>query len=57
VLLKSLEIDKDVIEIDDDSEVKEVCKNVVHEVLESCRGIGKALRHNTPLIRFGRMPF
>ena len=57
MLLKSLEIDKDVIEIDDDSEVKEVCKNVVHEVLESCRGIGKALRHNTPLIRFGRMPF
>ena len=51
MLLKSLGINEDVVEIDDDPEIEEVRKDVIHEVLEGRRGIGKALGHDTPLIR------
>ena len=40
----------DIVEIDNDPKIKEVHKDVVHEVLEGRRGIGKALGHDTPLI-------
>jgi len=50
MFLKSLGINEDVVKIDNDPEIEEVCKDVIHEVLEGRRGVGKALGHNTPLI-------
>jgi len=51
MLLKSLGINEDVVEIDDDPKIEEVHKDVIHEVLEGCGGTGKALGHDTPLIQ------
>jgi hypothetical protein len=43
--------DEDVVQIDNDTVVEEILKYVVHETLESGRGIGKFKRHYQPLKR------
>ena len=44
-------IDEDIVEVDDDANVKEVTENVIHEALESGRGICKSERYNEPFKR------
>ena len=44
-------IDEDIVEVDDDTNVEEVTENVIHEALESGRGIRKSERHNEPFKR------
>src|SRR5882724_6555283 len=38
-------VDEYVIQIDDDNDVNHVRENVIHQPLESCRGISKPFRH------------
>ena len=41
-------INEDIVEVDDDANVEEVAENVIHEALESSRGVRKSERHNKP---------
>ena len=41
-------IDEDIIKVDDDTNVKEVTENIIHEVLEGGGGVHKYERHNEP---------
>jgi hypothetical protein len=41
-------VDQDVIKVDDDTDIKEVTKDVIHEMLKGCRGIGKSEGHYQP---------
>ena len=42
-------VDEDVIKIDNDTEIEEVAEDVIHEMLEGCKGIDEAERHQLPL--------
>jgi hypothetical protein len=44
-------INEDVIQIYNNIDVKEVRKEVIHELLESSRSVGQALGHDEPLER------
>ena len=44
-------INEDIVKVDDDTNVEEVTENVIHEALESGRGIRKSERHNKPFKR------
>ena len=46
VFLHSAGVDKDVVEVDENEPVKHVTKNVIHEVLEDCMGIGESEGHD-----------
>ena len=49
VLGNVVRIDEDVVQIDDDYDIDHICKDVVHESLESCWCISKPFRHYQPL--------
>ena len=49
VLIDVIRINKDVIKGYDNTNVDHVCEDVVHEMLEGRRGIGKAEWHYLPL--------
>ena len=49
MLGKVIRVDQDVIQIDNDLKVYHICKDVIHELLKSCRGISKPFRHYQPL--------
>ena len=42
-------VDEDIVEVDDDGVVEEILEDVVHEALESRRGIGKPFGDDQPL--------
>ena len=42
---------EDVIKVDDNADVKEIGKDVIHEVLKGCQSIGESERHYCPFIR------
>jgi len=44
-------VDKNVVEIDNDTDIKQVTENVVHEALESGRSVRKTKWHNEPFKR------
>ena len=44
--------DKDVIEVDNDTDVQKVLEDVVHEPLKCSRGVGESKRHQKPLKGF-----
>ena len=46
-----LRIGQDVIQIDYDTDVKEIGKDGVDEPLESCRGVRQTERHDEPFVR------
>jgi hypothetical protein len=48
VKLNVVRVDEDVIEIDDNTNIKHIGKDVVHEPLECCWGVGKSKRHDLP---------
>jgi hypothetical protein len=48
VLGHIIRVNQDVIKVDDDTNIKEVTKDVVHELLKSYRGIGKSEGHHQP---------
>jgi hypothetical protein len=50
MLLRRVREDEDIIEIHNDEEINHVLKQVIHEVLELCRGISRAHWHDEPLI-------
>lgn len=41
-----LEIDEDVIQIDNNTDVKHICEDIVDKLLEGCGGVGQAHRHD-----------
>ena len=41
-------INEDVVEVDDHTHIQEITEDVIHEMLESCRSIGKSEWHNKP---------
>ena len=41
-------VDEDVVQVNKDTNIKEVAKNVVHESLKGGWGISESERHNTP---------
>jgi hypothetical protein len=43
--------DQNVVQIDNDTIIKEILENVVHDMLESSQGIGKSEGHYQPLER------
>ena len=45
VFLNRVREDQDVIEVNNDEEVRHVLENIVHEVLKSSRGIGESHGH------------
>ena len=49
VLGKVIGIDQYVAQIDNDIDVYHICKDVVHELLKSCRSLSKAFWHYQPL--------
>src|SRR6202040_3224758 len=49
VLVDVIRINKDVVEVYDNTNVDHVCEDVVHEMLKGCRGVGKAKWHYLPL--------
>jgi hypothetical protein len=51
VLGHIIRVDQDVIKVDNDTDVEEVAEDVVHEVLEGHRGIGKSKGHYQPFKR------
>ena len=51
VLLWIVGVYQDIIQVYDYGDVNHVSKDVVHEPLETCRGIGEPLRHHQPLER------
>ena len=42
-------IDQDAVKVNDDTDIEQITKNVVHETLEGCRSIGETKRHDEPL--------
>jgi hypothetical protein len=42
-------IDQDVVDIDDDANIKHIAENVIHETLKNRGTIGKTERHDLPL--------
>ena len=44
-------INEDVLGVDDHTHIQEITEDVVHEMLESCRSIGKSKGHNEPFKR------
>src|SRR5438034_9137310 len=44
-------VDEDVVEVDDDGNIKEIGEDVVHEVLECCWRVCQSKRHYPPLER------
>ncbi len=46
VFVNQVQKDQNVVEVDDDKEVRHVLEDVVHEVLKSSRGIGKSHGHD-----------
>jgi hypothetical protein len=62
VLGHIVRVDQDVIEVDNDTDVEEVAKDVIHELLKGRRGIGKSKGHYQPFKRAiasaeGSLPF
>ena len=51
VVVKVGGVDKDVVEVNHNADVKHVSKDAVDKALEGRRGISQALRHNQPFIR------
>ena len=51
VLGHILGVDKNVVQVDDDADIKKVTEDVVHKTLKSGRGIGKSERHYKPFKR------
>ena len=49
VQVNVIRIDKDVVELCDNTNVDHGCENVVHEMLKSRQGVGKAEWHYLPL--------
>ena len=45
VFLLRLAEDQDVVQVDDNKDVGHIAEDVVHEVLECCRGVGHSKRH------------
>jgi len=41
-------VDEDVVQVNEDANIEEVTKNVIHESLEGSWRISKSERHNTP---------
>jgi hypothetical protein len=41
-------IDEDAVKVNSDGDVEEILENIIHEVLEGCRGIGESKRHDEP---------
>ena len=44
-------INEDVVKVDDHANIQEITEDVIHEMLESCRSIGKSKGHNEPFKR------
>ena len=44
-------IDQQVVQIYNDTNIQEVSKDIIHELLKRARGIGQPKRHNQPLVR------
>src|SRR5882724_866139 len=44
-------VDENVVQVDDDCDIKHICENVVHKLLKGCGCIGKPFRHYQPLKR------
>ena len=44
-------INEDVVQVDDHTNIQEITEDVVHEMLENCRSIGKSEGHNEPFKR------
>ena len=51
VFCRVIGVDEDVVEVDGDIYVQKVTENVIHESLESSRGIGQSKRHDKPFKR------
>ena len=47
--LEVLAVYQDVIQIDDNTDIKEICEDAIDELLESCRSICQAKGHDIPL--------
>jgi len=48
VYLNVVGVDEDVVEVDDNTDIKHVGEDVVHKSLERHWGIGESKRHNLP---------
>jgi hypothetical protein len=48
MFFRGVGIDEDVIDVDEDADVEDVGKDVVHESLKGCRSIRQTERHNDP---------
>jgi hypothetical protein len=62
VLRRVIGIDQDVVDVDNDANIKHIAENVIHETLKNRRAVGKNERHNLPLKRTvsgpkGSLPF
>jgi hypothetical protein len=62
VLRRVVGIDQDVINIDNDANIKHIAENVIHEMLKNSWTVGKTERHDLPLKRTvsglkGGLPF
>jgi hypothetical protein len=51
MFFRSVGIDEDVVDVDEDRDVKEVRKYVVHETLKGCGSIHQTERHDNPFKR------
>jgi hypothetical protein len=51
MFFRSVGIDEDVVDVDEDADVEEVGKDVIHETLEGCGSIHQIKRHNDPFKR------
>jgi hypothetical protein len=62
VLRRVIGIDQDVVDIDNDANIKNIAENVIHETLKNCGTVGKTERYELPLKRTisgpkGGLPF
>ena len=48
-----IQVDEYIIQIDYDIDIQKVRENIVYELLEDCRSIGKTERHYSPFITIG----
>ena len=46
--LEVLGVYQDVIQIDDNTDIEEICEDTIDELLKSCRGVSQAERHDIP---------
>ncbi|ESK80622.1 hypothetical protein Moror_9181, partial [Moniliophthora roreri MCA 2997] len=51
VIIHVLGIDKNVVEVDNNTDVQEISEDGIDEALESSRSVGKSLRDDIPLMR------